>query len=100
MSHPRSIRMAKPREVLATTTLRIILSCKATVYLAAPNAAPCENGNAGGLAGRWNSARSFHVGGVQATMADGSVRFISTNIDRQTWMKLGVYNDGLTIGDF
>lgn len=77
-----------------------VYSCKATVYIAAPNAAPCENGNAGGLAGRWNFARSFHVGGVQCTMADGSVRFISTNIDRQTWMKLGVYNDGLTVGEF
>ena len=77
-----------------------VYSCKATLTTAAPNRAPCENGNAGGLAGRWNFARSYHVGGVQGTMADGSVRFFSNNIDRQTWMKLGMAADGLTIGEF
>ena len=43
-----------------------VYSCKATTYTAAPNDAPCENGNSGGLAGRYNFARSFHTGGVQA----------------------------------
>ena len=83
-----------------TTVADRVYSCKATVYVAAQGAAPCENGNAGGLAGRWNFARSFHTGGVQVTMADGAVKFVSNNIDRQTWMKLGVFNDGLTVGDF
>ncbi|MCA9082988.1 MAG: DUF1559 domain-containing protein [Planctomycetaceae bacterium] len=77
-----------------------VYSCKATSLPGAPNNAPCKNGNAGGLAGRWNFARSFHVGGVQYTLADGSVGFASDNIDRQTWMKLGHINDGLTIGEF
>jgi prepilin-type N-terminal cleavage/methylation domain-containing protein/prepilin-type processing-associated H-X9-DG protein len=77
-----------------------VYSCKATTLPAAPNFAPCENGNAGGLPGRWNFARSYHPGGVQVALADGSVRFVSDNINLQTWMKLGLMADGLTIGEF
>lgn len=77
-----------------------VYSCKATVYTGAPNNAPCENGNAGGLPGRWNFARSYHTGGVQGALADGSVRFFSNNIDRQTWIKLGLRRDGQVIGEF
>jgi prepilin-type processing-associated H-X9-DG protein len=62
----------------------------------APNMAPCENGNAGGLAGRWNFARSYHTGGVQAALCDGSVQFYSNNIDLRTWMVLGMPADGFT----
>ncbi len=77
-----------------------VYSCKAETYSGAPKGAPCENGNAGGLTGRWNFARSFHTGGVQATFADGSVKFISDNIDRQTWLKLGLRKDGIPVGEF
>jgi prepilin-type N-terminal cleavage/methylation domain-containing protein len=77
-----------------------VYSCKATTFPGAPNFAPCENGNADGLPGRWNFARSFHTGGVQAAMADGAVRFFSENIDRQTWMRLGMNRSGLPVGDF
>lgn len=75
-------------------------SCKEESYPGAPNFAPCENGNADGLAGRWNFARSYHTGGVQAALADGSVQFFSDSINRQTWMRLGLYSDGLNVGDF
>lgn len=77
-----------------------VYSCKATSVTGAPNNAPCENGNAGGLGGRWNFARSYHTGGVQVTLADGSARFISENIDRQTWLKLGMPKDGFVLGEF
>jgi len=83
-----------------TTIPDRVYSCKETLLFAAPGHAPCENGNADGLPGRWNFARSYHTGGVQVTMADGSSRFVSENIDRQTWMKLGMHRDGLTIGEF
>lgn len=77
-----------------------VYSCKATSVTGAPNNAPCENGSAGGLSGRYNFARSYHTGGVQVTLADGSARFISENIDRQTWLKLGMPKDGLVVGEF
>jgi len=65
-------------------------SCKSTTFLKAP----CENGNAGGLIGRWNFARSYHPGGVMTAMCDGSVSFISESLDRQTWRNLGNRADG------
>ncbi|WP_437192810.1 DUF1559 domain-containing protein [Planctomicrobium sp. SH527] len=77
-----------------------VYTCKATTYTGAPRNAPCESGNSSGLTGRWNFARSFHTGGVHAAMGDGAVRFFSDNIDRQTWMKLGLRRDGLVVGEF
>jgi hypothetical protein len=77
-----------------------VYTCKANSIPGAPNSAPCESGNTLGLVGRWNSARSWHTGGVQATLLDGSVRFVSDNIDRQLWMKVGRRADGQTIGEF
>jgi prepilin-type processing-associated H-X9-DG protein len=78
-----------------------VYTCKVEpIFPGPPNNAPCESGNTLGLAGRWNFARSYHAGGVQAALADGSVQFFSDNIDRNTWMRLGMVNDGLTVGDF
>ena len=75
-------------------------SCKVTTLPGAPNGAPCENGNAAGLPGRWNYARSYHPGGVHGVLGDGKVRFVSDNVDRTTWMKLGIRNDGLVVGQY
>ncbi len=38
--------------------------------------------------------RSMHTGGVNAAMGDGSVQFISQNIDLVTWRGLGTRNGG------
>jgi hypothetical protein len=46
------------------------------------------------------SARSVHVGGVQVTLCDGSVRFISENIDITTWRNLSGMQEGQVVGDF
>ncbi len=43
-----------------------------------------------GLAG----ARSNHPGGVNAAMADSSVRFIANSIDRRTWKAIGTRSGG------
>ena len=77
-----------------------VYTCKAASVPAAPNDAPCESGNTSGLTGRWNFARSFHPGGVQGAMVDGSVRFFSDTIDRQIWMRIGIRNDGQVISEF
>ncbi len=46
------------------------------------------------------AARSLHVGGVQAVLCDGSVKFISENIDLTTWNNLGNKSDGNVLGEF
>ncbi len=73
-----------------TTVPDRVYSCKSVTF----RNAPCENGNAGGLPGRWNFARSYHPGGVQATLCDASVRFVSESVDRQTWRNLGNRDEG------
>lgn len=45
-------------------------------------------------------ARSWHTGGVHATMADGAVRFISDNINTATFNALGTISGGESIGEF
>lgn len=45
-------------------------------------------------------ARSLHTGGVQVALADGSVRFISNNVDRLTWQHLGTPSGGEVLGEF
>jgi len=67
-------------------------------------AAVCPGGRPGGPCfincnNKWNYY-SFHVGGVHALMADGSVQFISENIDRNTFFQLGAFNDGQVLGEF
>lgn len=42
---------------------------------------------------RQGAARSWHEGGVHALFADGAVRFISSNIDQNTWFFMGVPDD-------
>ncbi len=49
---------------------------------------------------KYNFARSYHVGGVHALLADGAVRFISSNIDRGTFQNLGNKKDGQVLGEF
>ncbi|WP_437200948.1 DUF1559 family PulG-like putative transporter [Planctomicrobium sp. SH664] len=46
------------------------------------------------------SARSKHVGGVTALLADGSVRFVSQNLNLEIWQNLGTIDDGKTIGEY
>ena len=43
---------------------------------------------------------SFHVGGIHVTLGDGSVRFVSENIDMLTVRKLGACSDGQVVGEF
>lgn len=44
--------------------------------------------------------QSRHEGGVQMLMADGSVHFVSENINYDTWTALGGREDGVVVGEF
>ncbi len=46
------------------------------------------------------SARSLHIGGAQAVLADGSVKFFSENIDANIWRGIGSRDGGETLGEF
>ncbi|ODA28971.1 DUF1559 domain-containing protein [Planctopirus hydrillae] len=46
------------------------------------------------------SARSRHTGGVHVLLGDGSARFVSENIDLNTWRNLSTMADGQSLGDF
>ena len=78
---------------------------------AAPPNWKIQNNGAGGVgvggAGwAWDSctglvpARSRHTGGVNACLADGSVRFITDSINLLTWQCLGNAKDGQVLAPF
>ena len=53
-----------------------------------------------GKLGQWMTSGSLHTGGVHVTLGDGSVRFISQNIDGTTQNNLSRISDGKVIGEF
>ncbi len=48
----------------------------------------------------WFAARSWHRGGVNVLLVDGSVRFASENIDIVTWRHLATRAGGEVVGEF
>ncbi|HUQ70909.1 MAG TPA: DUF1559 domain-containing protein [Planctomycetaceae bacterium] len=46
------------------------------------------------------AARSRHTGGVHILLCDGSVRFVSENVDLVTWQRLGSRAGGEVLGEF
>lgn len=68
-----------------------------------PNQAPFANQLFPGMGsnqGANNPLNSMHTGGVQILLTDGSVRFLSENIDLETLKKLATRDDGQVIGEF
>ncbi|MFM8379150.1 MAG: H-X9-DG-CTERM domain-containing protein, partial [Planctomycetia bacterium] len=53
--------------------------------------APCVGGSG---ANHRISARSYHPGGVNATLADGSVRFVIDQVSPAIWLAAGSRNGG------
>lgn len=57
----------------------------------------------GGSSATWGKdwiASSTHTGGIQVTMGDGSVRFVTQNIDRLTYLAIVTPAGGEVIGEF
>lgn len=50
--------------------------------------------------GKAAASRSYHTGGVSVLLADGSARFVSDNIDRDTWHALLTRAGGEVVGEF
>lgn len=46
------------------------------------------------------TSRSYHPGGVNSLLMDGSVRFVAQNIERNVWHALGSREGGEVVGDF
>jgi len=69
-------------------------------HLAPPNTRSCINSGWNTYSvDPWGAAppTSFHSGGVNMCMADGSVRFIKDSVGQQPWWALGTRNGGETI---
>jgi prepilin-type N-terminal cleavage/methylation domain-containing protein/prepilin-type processing-associated H-X9-DG protein len=59
--------------------------------------APCASCNySNGIVG----VRSYHTGGAHVTMADGAVRFVSSNVDTATFQRVGTRAGGEVLGDW
>ena len=61
---------------------------------------PWGTKNPAGTLGEWGTPGSLHTGGMHAVLGDGSVRFISENLDGTTRQRLGYIADGNTVGEF
>ncbi len=46
------------------------------------------------------TSRSYHTGGVNVLLMDGSVRFVRDSVPLQTWRSLGTPSGGEVVGDF
>jgi hypothetical protein len=64
-----------------------------------PNAKTFDCGNASHNAG-YTAARSRHTGGVMTLLCDGSARFISENVDLNTWRALATRAGSEVFGEF
>ncbi len=69
-----------------------------------PRNPPCvvrvaASGNVVTSGAETHAARSRHIGGVQATMCDGSVRFVSNSIFLETWRAMGTAAGGEVFQD-
>jgi prepilin-type N-terminal cleavage/methylation domain-containing protein len=53
-----------------------------------------------GRLGEWATAGSLHTGGCHVVLGDGSVRFVTENIDAVTRRRLATISDGQTVGEF
>ena len=61
---------------------------------------PNTQSNISGRLGEYGAPGSVHSGGMHVALGDGSVRFISQNVNLTTQQRLGMIADGIPLGDF
>lgn len=66
----------------------------------APNDWPCHSWSGDWEGNTMMSANSMHTGGVHVLLVDGSVRFVSTNVDYNTWVALGTRAGNEVLSNF
>jgi len=59
-----------------------------------------RKGSANGHSMMMEGFSSWHEGGAQVLLGDGSVRFLSANMDLRTYQRLGSIRDGGVLGEF
>jgi prepilin-type N-terminal cleavage/methylation domain-containing protein/prepilin-type processing-associated H-X9-DG protein len=59
-----------------------------------------ESASATGFTYAAVTSRSYHIGGVNVLLMDGSVRFVSNSILRATWQALGTRGGSEVVGDY
>ncbi|HWL09793.1 MAG TPA: DUF1559 domain-containing protein [Planctomicrobium sp.] len=70
------------------------------LYVVQRAATPNSYALVGNLSSNHVTPRSFHTGGVHATLLDGSVRFVSENINGDLWVSLHSPGGNEVIGEF
>ncbi len=68
--------------------------------LIGPNAGPSCDNDTSVTTMQVKEPSSYHVGGAQVLLGDGSVRFISQNINQLTWIGLGSIRGQESLGTF
>jgi prepilin-type processing-associated H-X9-DG protein len=54
----------------------------------------CSGSNGSGSAATFSESDSYHAGGVNVLLGDGSVRFVKNTINQVVWMALGTKGNG------
>lgn len=68
--------------------------------LVGPNAGPSCDRDASVTNIDLKEPSSYHTGGVTILLSDGSVKFVSENIDQQIWISAGTIAGGETLGEW
>lgn len=100
---PDPITVAGLSTIFGDTAATINLAANgATTPLASGSTSYRINGNNTSVANRGQTSGfgSLHVGGCHFLIGDGTVRYISENIDTGIYRNLGTINDGNPIGEF
>jgi len=90
---------ARNQVTISSSTCSDLWQTGTTCVRQPPNSRISDAGNAYPYRNN-TTLTSFHTGGIHALLADGSVRFISDNLDFQTLKKLCIRNDSQTVGEF